>query len=60
MLFVPKLYKEDSLLWHGLTKTNDRPDLSSEAAPDIDETVTGHEPQTVLDTKTDWPTDRRS
>jgi hypothetical protein len=43
-----------------MTKTNDRPDLSSEGAPDIDQTITvkqklisGHEPQTGLDTKTD-------
>jgi hypothetical protein len=50
-----------------VTKTNERPDLSSEGAPDIDKTVTvkqelisGHKTQMGLDTKTDWPTDRRS
>jgi hypothetical protein len=43
-----------------MTMTNDRPDLSSEGAPDIDKIVTvkqklisGHEPQTGLDIKTD-------
>jgi hypothetical protein len=43
-----------------VTKTNDRPDLSSEGTPDIDKTVnvkqkliSGHEPQMGLDTKTD-------
>jgi hypothetical protein len=47
--------------------TDDRPDLSSEGAPDIDKTVnvkqkliSGHEPQMGLDTKTDWSTDRQS
>jgi hypothetical protein len=47
--------------------TNDRPDPSSEGAPDFKNTPTvkeyltsGHEPQMGLDTKTDWPTDRRS
>jgi hypothetical protein len=46
---------------------DDRPDLSSEGAPDIDKTVnvkqkliSGHETQMGLQTKTDWPTDRRS
>jgi hypothetical protein len=40
-----------------VTKTNDRPDLSSEGAPDIDKTITvkqwlisGHEPQMGLHT----------
>jgi hypothetical protein len=48
-------------------KTNDRPDLSSEGAPDIDITVnlkqklmSGHETQMGLKTKKDSPTDRRS
>jgi hypothetical protein len=43
-----------------VTKINDRPDLSSEGAPDIDKTVnvkqkliSGHEAQMGLDTKTD-------
>jgi hypothetical protein len=43
-----------------VTNTDDRPDLSSEGAPDIDKTVnvkqkwiSGHEPQMRLDTKTD-------
>jgi hypothetical protein len=43
-----------------VTNTDDRPDLSSEGAPDIDKTVnvkqkliSGHEPQMGLDTKTD-------
>jgi hypothetical protein len=47
--------------------TDDRPDLSSEGAPDIDKRVnvkqkliSGHETQMGLDTKTDWQTDRRS
>jgi hypothetical protein len=42
------------------TMTNDRPDSSSEGAPDINKTKTvkqyitsGHEPQVGLDTKTD-------
>jgi hypothetical protein len=42
-----------------VTNTDDRPDLSSEGAPDIDITVnvkskliSGHETQTGLDTKT--------
>jgi hypothetical protein len=42
-----------------MMRTYDRPDLSSEGAPDIDKTVTvkqqltsGHEPQTGLETKT--------
>jgi hypothetical protein len=50
-----------------VTNTDDRPDLSSEEAPDIDKTVnvkqkliSGHETQMDLETKTDWPTDRRS
>jgi hypothetical protein len=41
-----------------MTKTNDRPDFSSEGAPDIDKTVNvkqkliyGHEPQMGLETK---------
>jgi hypothetical protein len=49
------------------TNTDDRPDLSSEGAPDIDKTVnvkqkliSGHETQMGLETKTYWPTDRRS
>jgi hypothetical protein len=47
--------------------TDDRPDLSSEGAPDIDKTVSvkqklicGHETQMGLETTTDWPTGRRS
>jgi hypothetical protein len=43
-----------------MTKTNDRPDLSSEGAHDIDKTVnvkqkliSGHETEMGLDTKTD-------
>jgi hypothetical protein len=43
-----------------VTNTDDRPDLSSEGAPDIDKTVnvkqsltSGHETQRGLDTKTD-------
>jgi hypothetical protein len=58
------------LNWTGavqVTKTNVRPDLSSEGAPDVDKTVivkqkliSGHESQMGLDTKTDWPTDRLS
>jgi hypothetical protein len=43
-----------------MTKPNDRPDLSSEGAPDIDKTVivtlyliSGHEPQMGLDSKMD-------
>jgi hypothetical protein len=50
-----------------VTNTDDRPDLTSEGAPDIDKTVivkqkliSGHETQMSLDNKTDWPTDRRS
>jgi hypothetical protein len=50
-----------------VTKTNDRPDLSSEGAPYIDKTVNvkhkliyGHETQMGLETTTDWPTGRRS
>jgi hypothetical protein len=50
-----------------VTNTDDRPDLSSEGAPDIDKTVnfkqkliSGHETQMGLGTKTEWPTDRRS
>jgi hypothetical protein len=46
-----------------VTKTNDRPDLSSEGASNIDKTVTvkqqltsGHEPQMGLETKMHWPT----
>jgi hypothetical protein len=42
-----------------MNKTDVRPDLSSEGAPDIDKTVnvkqkliSGHEPQMGLDTKT--------
>jgi hypothetical protein len=48
------------------TNTDDRPDLSSEGAPDIDKTnvkqklISGHEPQMGLMTKMDWSTDRRS
>jgi hypothetical protein len=48
------------------TVTNDRPDPPSEGAPDFKTTLTvkqylisGHEPQMGLDTKTDWPTNRR-
>jgi hypothetical protein len=43
-----------------VTKTNNRPDITTEGAPDIDKTVnvkqkliSGHEPQMGLDTKTD-------
>jgi hypothetical protein len=50
-----------------VTNTDDRPDLSSEGAPYIGKTVnvkqkliSGHETQIGLETKTDWPTDRRS
>jgi hypothetical protein len=56
MWFVPRCYKQESLK----QQVNDRPDLSSERAPHMDRTVTfnekqisGHEPQTGLDTKTD-------
>jgi hypothetical protein len=49
------------------TTIDDRPDLSSEGAPDIDKTVnvkqkliSGHKTQMGLETKTYWPTDRRS
>jgi hypothetical protein len=49
-----------------MTNTDDRPDLSSEGAPDIDKTVnikqkliSGHETQMGIETKTDCPTDRR-
>jgi hypothetical protein len=50
-----------------VTNTDDRPDPTSEGAPYIDKTanvkqklIYGHETQMGLDTKTDWPTDRRS
>jgi hypothetical protein len=50
-----------------VTNTDDRPDLSTEGAPDIDKTInveqkliSGHEPQMGLDTKKDSPTDRGS
>jgi hypothetical protein len=50
-----------------VTNTDGRPELSSEGTPDIDKTVNvkqklicGHETQMGLDTKKDWPTDRRS
>jgi hypothetical protein len=50
-----------------VTNTDDRPDLSSEGAPDIDKTVnvkqkliSGHETQIGLETKTYWPTVHRS
>jgi hypothetical protein len=50
-----------------VTNTEDRPDLSSEGAPYIDKRVnvkqkliSGHENQMGLETKTEWPTDRRS
>jgi hypothetical protein len=50
-----------------VTNTDDRPDFSSEGEPYIDKTVnvkqkliSGHKTQMSLDTKTDWPTDRRS
>jgi hypothetical protein len=50
-----------------MTVTNDRPVLSSERAPHIDQTATvwqyqksGPGLQKGLDTKTGWPTDRRS
>jgi hypothetical protein len=60
---------QQTIYWTGAvqeTKTNNRPDLSSEGAPDIDKTVivkqliSGHEPQMGLEAKTDWWTDRRS
>jgi hypothetical protein len=50
-----------------VTNTDDKPDLPSEGAPDIDKTVnvkqkliSGHEPQMGLETKTYWSIDRRS
>jgi hypothetical protein len=52
-----------------MTTTNDRPDLSSEGAPAIDKTVlvnvnpkliSGHETHMGLESRTYWPTDRRS
>jgi hypothetical protein len=50
-----------------LTNTDDRPDLSSEGAPDFDKIVnvkhklkSDHETQMGVETKTYWPTDRRS
>jgi hypothetical protein len=52
-----------------VTKTNDRPDLSSEGAPAIDKTIllnvkpkliSGHETHMGLESRTYWPTDRRS
>jgi hypothetical protein len=50
-----------------VTNTDDRPDLSSEGAPDIDKKVnikqkliSGHETQMGHETKNYWPTDRRS
>jgi hypothetical protein len=49
-----------------MTLTNDGPILSSEMGPHMDRTVTfkqeeisGHEPHTELDTKTDRLTDRQ-
>jgi hypothetical protein len=49
------------------TNIDDRLDLSSDGAPDIDKTVnvkqkliSGHETQMGLYTKTDWPTGRQS
>jgi hypothetical protein len=47
-----------------MTLTNDRPILLSERVPHMDRTetfkqVSGHEPQTGLDTKTDRLTDRQ-
>jgi hypothetical protein len=49
-----------------VTNTDDRPDLSSEGAPNIDKTVNvkqiniRHETQMGLETKAYWPTDCRS
>jgi hypothetical protein len=50
-----------------MTTTNDRPDLSSEGADDIGKTVnvkpklmSGHETHMGLESRTYWPTDRRS
>jgi hypothetical protein len=50
-----------------VTNRDDRPGLSSEGAPDIDKTVnvkqkliSGHKTQMGLETKTYWPTIRRS
>jgi hypothetical protein len=50
-----------------VTNADDRPDLSSEGAPDIDKRVnvkqkliSGHETQMGFETETDWPTGRRS
>jgi hypothetical protein len=50
-----------------MTTTNDRPDLSSEGTPDIGKTVnikpklmSGHETKMGLESRTYWPTDRRS
>jgi hypothetical protein len=52
-----------------MTMTNDRPDLSSEGAPAIDKTIlvnvkpkliSGYETQMGLESRTYWPTDRRS
>jgi hypothetical protein len=50
-----------------VTNTDDRPDLLSEGEHAIDKTVnvkqkliSGHETQMGLETKTDWPTGRRS
>jgi hypothetical protein len=50
-----------------VTNTDHRHDLSSEGTPDIDKTVnakqeliSGHDDQMGLETKTYWPTDRRS
>jgi hypothetical protein len=52
-----------------MAKTNDRPDLTSEGAPAIDKTIvvnvkpkliSGHETHMGLESKTYWPTDRRS
>jgi hypothetical protein len=50
-----------------MTKTNDRPNLSSGGAPDIGKPLnvkrklkSGHEIQMGLESSTYWPTDRRS
>jgi hypothetical protein len=54
------------ILLHWITLTHDRPDLSSERAPQKDKTVTSKKkslvkcPRFGLDTKTYWLTDRQS
>jgi hypothetical protein len=55
------------LILQPMTLKNERPDLSSKRAPHMDRTetfkqeeISGHEPQTGLDTKIDRLTDRQS